>query len=132
MNRIKQREQEFFLIFQNHFNAQKDEDAIALYNENVELIGDYAEMLYDGVVEKNQELEDLISEFSTGWKINRIAKVNLSILKLALYEIIYVDDVPDSVAVNEAVELAKKYSGKEDSAFINGVLGAYIRSKSSK
>lgn len=132
MNRIKQREQAFFLIFQNHFNAQKDEDAIALYNENVELIGDYAEMLYDGVVEKNQELEDLISEFSTGWKINRIAKVNLSILKLALYEIIYVDDVPDSVAVNEAVELAKKYSGKEDSAFINGILGAYIRSKSSK
>lgn len=131
MNRIKQREQAFFLIFQNHFNAMKDEDAITLYNENVELIGDYAEKLYDGVVEKNQELEELISEFSTGWKINRIAKVNLSILKLALYEIIYVDDVPDSVAVNEAVELAKKYSSKEDSAFINGILGAYIRSKSS-
>lgn len=128
MNRIKEREQAFFLIFQNQFNAISDDDGISLYSENVEEVGEYAKEVYRGVLEHKEELDEIIALFSNGWKLNRIPKVNLSILRLAVYEMKYNNDVPDSIAINEAVELAKKYSGKEDSAFINGILGAYSRS----
>lgn len=129
MTRVKQREQAFFLIFENQFITVDNEEAIQLYSENVEPVGEYAIEIYTGVKENNENLENLITQFSNGWKLNRIPKVNISILKLALYEMIYVDSVPDSVAINEAVELAKKYSGNEDASFINGILGAYSRSK---
>ncbi len=128
MNRIKEREQAFFLIFQNQFSAISDDDGISLYSENVEEVGEYAKEVYRGVLEHKDELDEIIASFSNGWKLNRIPKVNLSILRLAVYEMKYNNDVPDSIAINEAVELAKKYSGKEDSAFINGILGAYSRS----
>ena len=65
--------------------------------------------------------------YSKGWKTNRLPKVNLAILRLAIYEIKYVDDVPASVAINEAVELAKKYSGEGDYSFINGILGSVAK-----
>lgn len=130
MNRIKQREQAFVLLFQSQFKANDDdENSLALYNENVEQIGEYALELFKGIKENETEIDDIISQYITGWKINRIPKVNLSILRIAVYEMKYVDDVPDSVAINEAVELCKKYSGKEDSSFVNGVLGSYSRSK---
>lgn len=129
MNRFQQREQAFYLIFESQFDANKDSDVLSVYAEYIQEVGEYAKELYLGVMDKEDELESIISQFSNGWKISRIPKVNLSLLKLALYEMIYVDSVPDSVAVNEAVELAKKYSGKEDSSFINGILGAYSRSK---
>jgi N utilization substance protein B len=128
MNRIQQREQAFFLIFQNQFKANADVDSISLYSENVEEVGDYAKELYNGVTQHSEELDEIISSFSNGWKLNRIPKVNLSILRLAIYEIKYIESVPRSVAINEAVELAKKYSGKEDASFINGILGSYVRS----
>ena len=72
-------------------------------------------------------MDELIKKYLKGWKLERIPKVNISILRLALYEIIYEDGVPGKVAVNEAVELAKKYSGEDDYMFINGVLGSYLR-----
>lgn len=128
MNRIQQREQAFFMIFQNQFSSIADEDGIANYSEYVEEVGEYAKQLYNGVIEHKEELDEIISSFSSGWKLKRLPKVNVAILRLAVYEIKYVDDVPNSVAINEAVELAKKYSGKEDASFINGVLGSYTRS----
>jgi N utilization substance protein B len=128
MNRIQQREQAFFLIFQNQFKANADVDSVSLYNENVEEVGEYAKELYEGVTKNTDEIDEIISSFSNGWKLNRIPKVNLSILRLAIYEIKYIESVPRSVAINEAVELAKKYSGKEDASFINGILGSYVRS----
>lgn len=128
MNRIQQREQAFFMIFQNLFTPLEDEDGIANYSEYVEEVGDFAKTLYNGVIEHKNEIDEIISSFSSGWKLKRLPKVNVAILRLAVYEIKFVDDVPNSVAINEAVELAKKYSGKEDASFINGVLGAYTRS----
>lgn len=128
MNRIKQREQAFVLLFQSQFKANDDDDeSLALYNENVEQIGDYAIELFKGVKDNTEEIDSIISQYIKGWKISRISKVNLSILRIAVYEMKYVDTVPDSVAINEAVELCKTYSGKEDSSFINGVLGSYSR-----
>ena len=129
MNRYKQREQAFALIFQSLFAENTPEEIIVALDEEGEEIGDYSKELLFGVCEKSEELDGVISELSKSWKLSRISKVNLAILRLAVYEIKYVPDVPDSVAINEAVELAKKYSSKEDSAFVNGILGAFSRSR---
>ena len=130
MTRSKQREQAFYLVFESMFNECDPQQAMALYGDNIEELGSYAKCLYSGVTEKKEEIDAAISTHSKGWKISRISKVNLAILRLAVYEISFEEEVPVSVAINEAVELAKKYSGKEDAAFINGVLGGYARSLS--
>lgn len=129
MNRYKQREQAFALIFQSLFSDNEPNEIIEACAENEEEIGEYSKQLFLGVCEKRDELDNIISSFSKGWKLSRISKVNISILRLAVYEMDNIEDVPDSVAINEAIELAKKYSSKEDSAFVNGILGAYSRSK---
>ncbi len=128
MRRSEEREQAFYLVFQTLFSGEPSE-AIALYSEAMEPVGEYAKALYNGVSEKQAELDDIIARYLKGWKINRLPKVNLSVLRLAVYEIIYCEDVPDSVAINEAVELGKKFASQEDAAFINGVLGAFVRSR---
>ncbi len=124
MSRTEQREQAFCLVFQNLFN---NEDTVSIYEENVAKVGKYAKALFEGVVSKTDELDEIINTYSKGWKTNRLPKVNLAILRLAVYEIKYVEDVPQSVAINEAVELAKKYSGEDDYSFINGILGSVAR-----
>lgn len=124
MNKTEQREQAFCLVFQNLFN---NEETLAIYEENVAKVGKYAKKLFEGVDSKIEELDEVINAYSKGWKTNRLPKVNLAILRLAIYEIKYVDDVPASVAINEAVELAKKYSGEGDYSFINGILGSVAK-----
>ena len=124
MNRTEQREQAFCLVFQSLFH---NDETLAIYEENVAAVGDFARELFDGVSSREQELDDVINKYSKGWKANRLPKVNLAILRLAIYEIKYVDDVPASVAINEAVELAKKYSGEGDYSFINGILGSVAK-----
>ena len=85
----------------------------------------YIQSVINGVDEKQSELDELISQhLKKGWTLRRISKVALSILRLAVYEMKYVDDVPQKVAINEAVNLAKEYGGEEDAKFINGILGA--------
>lgn len=80
-----------------------------------------------GVLEHDEELRDIIARFSTSRSVSRIAKVNMIILKIAVYEMKYCERVPNAAAINEAVELAKKYSLKADSGFINGILNSYMR-----
>lgn len=124
MTRKEQREQAFCLIFQDLFN---NEEALDTYEENIAKIGDYSKELFSGVISNKDNLDELINKYSKGWKSRRLPKVNLAILRLAVYEIMFVDEVPDGVAVNEAVELAKTYSGEGDYSFINGILGAVIK-----
>ncbi len=88
-----------------------------VFSENVSALSDYAKELFETTFNHISELDEIIEKYSNGWKLNRIPKVNLSILRLALSEIIYIDSVPENVAINEAVELAKKYSGNEDYSF---------------
>lgn len=87
----------------------------------------YAEEVIKGTIDKLQSIDKLIQDNITGWTKDRIVKVDLAVLRLALYEILYRDDIPDSVAINEAIELAKKYSTDESGSFVNGVLGKIVR-----
>ena len=83
--------------------------------------------IVNGVLEHDEELLEVIAKYSKTRAASRIAKVNLVILKIAVYEMKYCNRVPNAVAINEAVELAKKYSQKSDSSFINGILSSYMR-----
>lgn len=88
----------------------------------------YIRTIIDGVREKEDELVALISaNLKKGWSVSRISKVSLAVLKLAVFEMKYVDDVPVKVAINEAVELAKRYGDENDPTFINGVLGSIYK-----
>lgn len=128
MKRNEMREQGFFLVFENLFTPNDSMDElIDLYSENVEPVCDYAKELFAGVNEKRSEINELLERYSKGWKLGRLPKVTLSILYVAVYEIKYVESVPGSVAINEAVELAKKYAAESDAAFINGILGSITR-----
>lgn len=80
-----------------------------------------------GVMEHDGELSGIIAKYSRSRSVSRIAKVNMIILKIAVYEMKYCERVPNAAAINEAVELAKKYSLKTDSGFINGILNSYMR-----
>lgn len=92
----------------------------------------YAEEVIKGTIDNMQHIDKLIQGNITGWTKDRIVKVDLAVLRLALYEILYRDDIPDSVAINEAIELAKKYSTEESGSFVNGVLGKIVRESGSK
>ena len=87
----------------------------------------FTEEIIRGTIENLEQIDQLIQSNITGWTKERIAKVDLAILRLALFEIIFRGDIPGSVAINEAIELAKKYSTDESGGFINGVLGKIIR-----
>lgn len=126
MKRYQQREQAFVLLFEHAFLP--DEDLITIYDENIEPVSAYAKQLFSGVVEKMDKLDETISTYSKGWKIHRLPKVTLTVLRIAVYEMQFVEEVPVSIAINEAVELAKKFGTAEDAAFVNGILGAVARS----
>ena len=128
ISRFKAREQGFFLIFEKLFNAEPIEEIIENACESRELeFDDYAITLVNGVEENKELIDSLISaHLKKGWTINRISKTSLAVMRLAVYEIKFVDDVPEGGAINEAVELAKKYT-VDESKFINGVLGAIAR-----
>ena len=88
---------------------------------------DYIRAVSAGIQEKEEELREFIATYSVRWNVNRISRLARAILMLAMYEVKYVEDVPTSVAVNEAVKLAKKYETEEIAGFINGILGAFVR-----
>lgn len=87
----------------------------------------YITQITNGVKEHNEELEEIIAgKLRDGWTISRISKISLVIMKLAIFEMKYVDDVPGKVAINEAVELAKRYGDESDAKFVNGLLGKVL------
>lgn len=128
MSRRKSREQAFALLFEKSFNDLPVMDLAEGAQDARELIIEpFALALAQGAEEKLAEIDARIDEFSHKWSRNRISRVALAVLRLAVYEMLYEDDTPVSVAINEAVELAKKYGGDEDSSFVNGVLGGISR-----
>lgn len=129
ISRYKKREQAFFLCFESLFtDADIDEIADNAGDARNEFLSDYAIDCAKGVIEHRDVIDAKISaNLKSGWKISRISKVSLALLRVAVYEILYMDDIPVSVSINEAVELSKKYTGEDDTAFINGVLGAIAK-----
>lgn len=128
MTRKQAREEAFILIFEKAFNNSSVEDILELAAEVRDLEpDDYINTVFFGVFEKLDEIDALISENAVGWKIERISKTALSVLRLAIFEMKYFEEIPVSVSINEAVELCKKYATKEDSSFVNGILSTIAK-----
>ena len=87
----------------------------------------YLDNVVSGVANREEDLNAEIRKYAIGWDISRISKLSRSVMQLAIYEILYLDDVPTGVAISEAVRIAKKYDGDETGAFVNGILGAFAR-----
>ena len=92
----------------------------------------YIDNVVSGVANRMDELDDVIRKFSIGWDLNRISRLTRSVMQLAIFEILYLEDVPAGVAVSEAVRLAKKYDCDDTGAFVNGILGSFVRSLDKK
>lgn len=126
------REGAFLLLFQNELSGTSPSELAEACSEAYEMtVTNEMIKTADAVIDKYEELDSIISEYSKTREITRIPKINKTILRLALYEIKYSDKIPPKAAVNEAVELAKKYADKQDCGFVNGILGNYIRKEKS-
>jgi N utilization substance protein B len=131
MNRRSLREQIFKLLFRVEFNSEEEmEEQCVLFfqHEDVQMNEQdtaYITDKYNAIVEKLPEIDRMINETAKGWKTDRMGKVDLTIIRLAVYEMKFDDTVPQRVAINEAVELAKKFGQEESSGFVNGVLAKF-------
>ena len=128
MKRRELREHIFELLFRIEFNsAEEMPEQMRLFFEGLGEVEpkdqEYIEKKYAHIVEKLPEIDRTQDETAEGWKVTRMGKTDLTILRLAVYEMEYDEDVPVGVAVNEAVELSKKFGGDESPIFVNGILG---------
>ena len=129
MTRREAREQAFIVLFEKIFDNDATISEIVATAKEAELlkINSFAENILNVVEEHSSEIDGIIETNSQDWTLARLPKVSLAILRLAVAEIKYIDEVPNGVAVNEAVELAKKYGTNEDASFINGILGTIAK-----
>jgi transcription antitermination protein NusB len=130
LSRRTARKQAFLNLYQSDVNDSPLGPTMERWREYRGDLEEYAVRLARGVEEEQGHLDAVLSEVSVGWPVHRMSAVDRSILRLALYEMLYVDDVPADVAVNEAVELARGFSSDESPAFVGGVLrGAEVRAQ---
>lgn len=130
MGRKQAREGTMQVLFQMTLMDDYSEEALELFLKNFNYSSsekDYIVHAYENIVEKMEVIDSHIEEHLEGWKLDRIAKVDLSALRIAIYEILYRDDIPIEVAINEAIEIVKKFSNEDSFKFVNGVLGSFIR-----
>lgn len=130
--RTQQREQALCLLFSRTFNNEiSGEELDEFYNGALSLYGyadsPYLKTVFYGVINDAEKLDAVISKYAIGWKIERIARISLTLMRICLFEIMNLEDVPVPVAINEAVELAKKYDTDEAPAFINGILNSAVK-----
>lgn len=149
MTRAKARELAVHLIYSRCFTGEEPADVIStrleeeyyckLSNEN-KLYSElpdpvqraYIDMVVSGVANREQELNEVIQKYSIGWDVSRISRLARSIMQLAIFEIIYMDDVPAGVAISEAVRIVKLYDEDSAGAFVNGILGSFFRSQNTE
>ena len=149
MTRANARELAVHLIYSQTFTGDEPEQVISLrldkeYYGKLSAENDvyaerpsraqlaYIDSVVSGVTNRIDQLNEQIQKFSIGWDVSRISRLARTIMQLAIYEILYVEDVPTGVAVSEAVRLAKKYDGDDTGSFVNGILGSFARSMSSE
>lgn len=129
MTRREIRDCAFILLFEKLLRDDPIEELYELADETDDVtVNDEVKKLVEGVLEKADELDEKISKFSTTRSIARIPKINLAVLRIAVYEILYDDMTPVNAAINEAVLLSQAYSYKEDTSFVNGVLSSFAKS----
>lgn len=134
MSRRDARKHIFNLVFQTEFNLDMDvKEIIDTYTEEYEGFkkdeSDFISREYRGILANIESIDSYIDRYAVGWSVSRLAKTDLAILRIGVYEIIFDGEIPDAVAVNEAVELAKTFSGDKAPAFINAVLSKIVKSK---
>ena len=111
----------------DYYNALSKENEVYAERPSRAQMG-YIDKVVAGVANREEELNAVIQKFSIGWDISRISKLARCVMQLAIYEILYVEDVPTGVAISEAVRLVKKYDGNDTGSFVNGILGSFGRS----
>ena len=125
MNRRQARENVFYLVFETEF--QKEEiNSAELFQEAQDLgvieYDEFTERVFFGVMAELENVDKKIEENAKGWKLERISKVSLAIMRICVYEMLYCEDVPFNISINEAVELAKKFDYDKAPSFINGIV----------
>lgn len=131
MTRREIREHLFRMLFRKEFHEPTElEEQVLLYFDSLESITpeqqEYLNKRFDSINEKLGEIDTILANASSGWKLNRMGKVDLNIMRLATYEMRFDEDVPVKVAINEAIELAKKYGGDSSASFVNGILAKIV------
>ena len=149
MTRGNARELAVHLIYGREFTGEEPETVVSVrldkeyyeqLKEENEVYSDrpskaqlrYIDSVVTGVANRTEELNATIQKFSIGWDVSRISKLTRCVMQLAIFEILHVEDVPTGVAISEAVRLAKKYDGDDTGSFVNGILGAFARSLSTR
>ena len=147
MTRANARELAVHLIYSRNFTGEEPEQVVAArldkeyysnLSEENQVYSErpnpnqvvYLDKVVSGVANREEELNAFVQKFSIGWDVSRISRLTRSIMQLAIFEILYVDDVPTGVAISEAVRLSKMYDGDDTGAFVNGILGSFARSLS--
>lgn len=133
MRRHEQREQLFKLLFRVEFNSLDEmPEQVKLFFQDDEI--EYTEAVmesiqdkYAKIQEKLPEIDGLLNEKAEGWNTERMGKVELAVLRIAVYEILFEEDIPDMVAINEAIEIAKKYGQEASGGFVNAILAKFIK-----
>ena len=129
LTRREEREQAFILLFEKSFNEEvtvADLYEMAVENEIISE-SDFAKNLALKVTENIEVIDAAVEKHSVKWKMSRISKVALAVMRLAICEILFYDDIPVGVSINEAVELCKKYASKDDYSFVNGILSSIAK-----
>jgi len=123
--RRKSRELVMQFLYQHDFTGEGDEAAVDLFLKDQELDEEsygFCKKLVGGTLSKREEIDKLLNKYADNWDISRIAAVDRNVIRMALYEMLYLKDIPAIVSINEAVDIAKKYSTAESGKFVNGIL----------
>lgn len=130
MVRTKARENAFLLLFQSSFDGADISDILSANAEVGEIETDeFCEKLISGVTDNKDEIDAVMEKHLKNWKKERVSKTALTVLRLAVYEMRFCDDVDDGVAISQGVELMKKYDDEKGASFVNGILGSVSRDK---
>ena len=125
MTRKEAREEAFRLLFETEFRDNEPAEIFSLSQENREVAENaYIRTVYFGVREHLEEIDERIVRHSNGWKPSRISPVSRSVIRLCIYEMLYMDDIPVNVSLNEAIELVKTYDDQKMRGFVNGLLNS--------
>jgi len=124
--RTKAREYALQILYA--IDITKDESKICIErfwegsDEKTDQVKSFADELVLGVSEKKNEIDKMISKYATNWQLNRMAVIDRNVLRFATYELLYMDDIPPKVSINEAIDIAKKFGGSDSGKFVNGIL----------